>query len=116
MKKNARYEKDLPKKLYSFFLFYSESGSAPSFSKFARSIGVTISDIDFFRKHKEFDRAYRECIEIKRDYLIDAALTRRFDPSFVKFLLSEVKEDDTELSENSLSLTLEVLSEGENEA
>ena len=110
MKKSAKYENTLPKKLYSFFLYYSESGSAPSFSKFARSIGVTLSDIKLYRKHKEFDRAYRECNEIKRDYLTDCALCKRFDPSFVKFLLSsEYTEADRAEGSDSINLTLEVL-------
>ena len=82
----------------------------PSFSKFARSIGVTCQDIETFRKYKEFDRAYRECNEIKRDYLTDSALCKRFDPSFVKFLLSsEYGEGCEEEEGGSMHLTLEVL-------
>ena len=75
--------------MYIFFANYSENAGAPSFLKFARSIGVTSEDVEAFREHKEFDRAYRECAEIRRDYLIDNALSKRFDPSFTKFLLSE---------------------------
>lgn len=104
----------MPKNMYSFFISYSESAAAPSFSKFARSVGVTLEDVERFRRNSEFDRAYRECNEIRRDYLIDSALTRRFDPSLVKFLLQAefgMGEKEKEDTDNSLSVTLEVLSD-----
>ena len=111
--KTKKYTSDMPRKLYSFFLGYSESVGAPSFTKFARSIGATRADIEAFRKHAEFERAYEECNEIRRDYLIDNALCKRFDGSVTKFLLSaefgmgERKEEETD---NSFDFTLEVLS------
>ena len=73
--------------MYTFFRSYSDIG-APSIAKFAGSIGATVADIESFRKHREFERAYRECSEIRRDYLIDNALCKRFDSSLTKFLLS----------------------------
>ena len=82
-----KYTKDMPKRLYTFFISHQDVGVPPSFSKFARSIGCTLSEIEAWRKNRSFDRAWRECIEIRRDYLTDMALTRRFDPSLVKFLL-----------------------------
>ena len=87
--KKAKYEKDYPKRLYLYFSGYKEAFGAPSFSKFARSIGVTTEDVEEFREHKEFNKAYRECAEIRRDYLIDNALSKRFDSSFTKFLLQD---------------------------
>ena len=89
--------------MYSYFVnAVTECSCVPSFSKFARSIGVTLESLEGYRKHGEFDRAWRDCIEIRRDYLTDCALTRRYDPSFVKFLLgleldavSEGEEDKT---------------------
>ena len=80
MKKKIEYSCDMPRLLYTFFISHSDTASAPSFDKFARSIGATLADIERFREKREFDRAWRECSEIRRDYLIDAALTRRFDP------------------------------------
>ena len=105
-KKHA-YERDLPKRLYTFFACYDDERSAPSFQKFARAQGMTTEELLAFRKHKEFDRAYRECSEIRRDYLIDKALTKRFDASFTKYLLDEEQMPDTE--DSSLKVTLEVL-------
>ena len=85
--KGARYDSSMPGRLYSYFTSYSETG-APSFGKFARSIGATLEDIVSWRKYREFDRSWRECSEIRRDYLIDTALAKRNDPSLTKFLLS----------------------------
>ncbi len=98
--------------LYTYFVKYSEGG-APSFLKFARSVGVTLAELDRWRDHKEFDRAYRECSEIRRDYLIDSALTRKFDPSLVKYLLSSEydSEDALARSPSDIKVTLEVIGE-----
>ena len=106
-KKKFKYSSDLPRRMYSFFLSYCDQG-APSFSKFARSIGATLSDIEGFREREEFSRAYTECSEIRRDYLIDNALSRRNDPSFTKFLLSAEYgiEDD---APDDLTVKLEVV-------
>ena len=93
--------------MYKFFLEYSDSAGAPSLQKFAQSTGRTLAELESYRIHKNFDRAYRECGEIRRDYLVDRALTRRFDPSFVKFLLSEC--EDSETCDNELSVRLEVV-------
>ena len=112
MKKKSIYKRDLPHKLYLFFASYTDSG-APSFLKFARSIGATTEDIEAFREHKEFDRAYRECERIGRDYLIDNALIKRFDSSFTKFLLTEERENGQKDGDGGeIKLTLRVLDDG----
>ena len=110
-KKHSRYTSDLPRRMYTFFLKFDSPG-VPSFSKFARSINATLSDIEYFREHGEFDRAYRECSEIRRDYLIDNGLTKRFDSSFTKFLLSsEYRMGEEKLTdeERNVCVTLEVI-------
>ena len=96
--------------MYSFFLGYQDTG-VPSYDKFAKSIGCTYSQLEGFRAKKKFDRAWRECNEIRRDYLIDGALTRRFDPSFVKYLLSEEKESTARPEENRLEIEINVVGE-----
>lgn len=93
--------------MYLFFTSYNDRG-APSFQKFARSVGITAKDVESFRSHKKFDRAYRECQEIRRDYLIDRALDRRFDPSFTKFLLTLDGKSTEGDKDNELLLHLEV--------
>ena len=105
--KKHTYERDLPRRLYTFFACYDDERSAPSFQKFARAQGMTTEELLAFRKHKAFERAYRECNEIRRDYLIDRALTKRFDASFTKYLLDGEQTADTE--DSSLTVTLEVL-------
>ena len=106
-RRKVKYGKDLPRQMYCFFRGYSEEG-APSFIKFAQSIGATLAEVEGWRVHGEFERAYRECSEIRRDYLIDNALNRRYDPSFTKFLLSaEYKIEDGAPEE--LTFKLEVV-------
>lgn len=97
--------------MYSFFVNYSDVG-LPSFNKFARSIGTTSEEIEKFRRHGEFERAYQECSEIRRDYLIDNALAKRFDGTVTKFLLSCEFKMDKDLDNDErgrLDVTVEVL-------
>ena len=105
MKKNKGYYRGIEKDMYLFFIGYDEMG-APSFSKFARRIGLTLAELESFRKKKLFNKAYAECSEISRDYLKDTALTKRHDPSFVKYLLdTEESPGDT----GDIKFTLEVV-------
>jgi len=106
-KVKVKYTKGMPRAMYCFFRGYQDSG-APSFRKFADSIGATLRDIESWRVHEEFERAYLECSEIRRDYLIDNALTRRFDPSLVKYLLT-LEYGELPSAENELSVLLEVV-------
>ena len=108
-KKRVKYQKDRPHRLYAFFIGQRDS-TIPSFSKFAVSIGACLEDVKEWRKYREFDRAWRECSEIRRDYLIDAALTRRLDGSFAKFLLTEEVSAYPEES-GGIDFTLRVVDE-----
>ena len=91
MKKKNGYYRGIEKEMYLFFADYDEQG-VPSFSKFARTKGLTLEELLSFRKKRLFEKAYAECIEIRRDMLIDRALVKRFDPSFVKYLLDSEGE------------------------
>ena len=106
-KQKTKYSSDLPKRMYLFFLSYSDGG-LPSFRKFASSVGLTLAELMKMRSHREFDRAYAECREIRRDYLIDKALEKRFDSSFAKFLISLENEADDMEESSELRLHLEV--------
>ena len=92
--------------MYRYFRGFTDTG-APSFQKFAASIGVLLEDLESWRRYSAFDRSYRECSEIRRDYLIDNALTRRMDPSFVKFLLCDDKEVGA--ADEEISVKVEVV-------
>ena len=110
-KRKKGFSSELPKKMYLYFLGYSDVG-APSFGKFARSIGITLLQLESFKKNGKFEKAWRECSEIRRDYLIDSALTKRHDSSFTKFLLQAEYGMDGPLptdEESALAVTLEVL-------
>jgi hypothetical protein len=114
MKRKPKYPKDLPHKLYVYFTSYSAQTGAPSFLKFARSVGLTLEDLESFREHKEFDKAYRECAAIRRDYLIDNALSKRFDSSFTKFLLGEIENVNEKTGDGGeFNLTLKVIDESD---
>ncbi len=98
------YKKELAREMYLFFSGYSGAG-APSFSKFARAKGLTLSQLCSYRKYKRFREAYEECEALRRDYLIDRALGRGFDGSFVKFLLDREESD----APKEIKFKLEVL-------
>ena len=96
MARKIKFDKELPKRMYCFFTTYDDERSAPSFSKFARHVGTTVQALEELRRNRKFNDAWRECDEIRRDYLIDRALTKRFDASVVKFLLSSDSEVEEE--------------------
>ena len=102
-KKKAKFKDELCTRMYLYFLGYDDRG-LPSFTKFAKASGLTTEDIERFRKYPRFESAYRECKEIRRDYLIDRALDKRFDSSFAKFLIS--CEVEGESSDNAGDITL----------
>ena len=106
-KPKVKYSPELAGRMYLFFINYDDRG-VPSFQKFARSVGITTEDLESFRSHERFNRAYRECQEIRRDYLIDHALDKRFDGSFTKFLLMLDSENGEGDCDNQLLLHLEV--------
>ena len=99
-----KYTPDIAGKMYAYFSSYDGGGAVPSFSKFARLIGTTLSRLLSFRRYKRFNEAYLECNEIRRDYLIDGALAKRLDSSFTKYLIElEFGKDCTE-GENEITL------------
>ncbi len=99
----------LAKRMIAFFGSYSDEVGAPSFVKFARREGISCELIEAAREHEEFNSAYKECIEIRRDYLIDCALIKRFDSSTVKFLLGENAKCEDSADERGMEFTLRVL-------
>ena len=107
MKQDDKYRAEMPRLMYEYFNRFADVG-APSFDKFARSVGLTLEDVQGFREHEEFERAYRECSEIRRDYLTDNALSKRLDASLVKYLLDREYGAES-LGDSELRVTLEVV-------
>ena len=106
-KPTEKHMKRLAEKMYCFFADYEDRG-APSFAKFARSIGFSTAELESMRLDQNFNQSYLECRKIRRDYLIDRALDKRFDPSFTKFLLS--LDDEADKSDSGdFTLRLEVV-------
>ncbi|MBQ1260794.1 MAG: hypothetical protein IIX96_02150 [Clostridia bacterium] len=108
--KKAKYQSDLPRRMYSYFCSYEGAG-APSFSAFARSVGITLRTLNGYRSRRKFDEAYLECSEIRRDYLINNALCKRADSSFTKFILTSEYGMGAEVDKapESFKLTVEVV-------
>ena len=107
--KRAKYDKTLPRRMYHYFRTYDEKCGAPSFVKFATANGYTLDDLLSFRKHRPFELAYLAANEIRRDYLIDHALCRQFDGSFVKFLLTEEEKTSDGCEGDGLEVVLRVI-------
>ncbi|MBQ8321592.1 MAG: hypothetical protein IJX92_04435 [Clostridia bacterium] len=105
MNTKGKYNPSIPREMYLYFVTYSDKG-APSFEKFAKSKGITTEKLLSFRSRKRFAEAFEECRRIRHDLLVDGALTRTFDPSFVKFLLGD--EDGTE-GESDIRVSVEVI-------
>ena len=83
-----KYNKEYSKRMLNFFT-YGDGKALPSFPKFAFSIGARSADLEKWKQENEdFAAAYDECVARLCDMLTDGALAKRFDCSFVKFLLS----------------------------
>ncbi len=119
--KKTRYQKRFAKEMLAYFTLSPENAGEeiaqnglPSFVKFASRIGVTVEELNGFRKiHPEFDRAYAECEAKRNDLLIDGVVTKRFDSAFVRGLLQKNGKDgaETPVAEGEFKLTLTVLRE-----
>ncbi len=96
--------KEISQRMYCFFRDFRGDG-IPSFSKFARTEHLTLETLESLCKEEEFYRIWRECAEIRRDIIIDRAITRHGDGSFAKFLLGE----ESAVCDNRVEFTLTVV-------
>ena len=91
MKKKIGYKDAYAGAMCAFFSEYDPKEGVPHFGQFARSIGVSPEVLDdWCRRHPVFAQAYRRCLEIQRERLINGGLTKRFDPRFARFMLAAV--------------------------
>ena len=105
---SRRYYKELTRKLYIFFKNYADEG-LPSFTKFAKMHGLTTAKLASFRRYKKFNEAWLECLELRRDMIIDKALCRKFDGSVSKLLLSD--EGEISAADSNIDFVLTVVDE-----
>lgn len=97
------YDEKLPVKMLSYFSYTGENG-LPSFAKFAACTGYTTSALESFRgEHEDFALAYDECRARLFDMIAEGALTKKYDGSFAKFLLSGGLDFRTSCEDNEES-------------
>ncbi|MBQ4325051.1 MAG: hypothetical protein IJC29_04570 [Clostridia bacterium] len=90
--------------------FEDGTGAFPTFAEFARSVGVTVAELHRWRKEQpSFAAAWEECRERQKSHLIRGALTKQYDPSTCKYLLSELFGLGEESRDESFSVTVEVV-------
>ena len=86
---NKAYESTLPQRMLSYFSS-CEGNSLPSFAKFAAASGYSCAQLrSFCQESEDFAQAYEECRARLADMIAEGALTKRYDSSFAKFLLSD---------------------------
>lgn len=111
-----RYKTEYCQALLDYFR-QGGDGALPSLARFAYGLGIPYGLLAVWeRDHDEFATAMREARRILEELLVDKALAKAYDPTFVKFLLSEPRllwpasgaEDDR--------LTVEVVVAGERPA
>lgn len=102
--------KEIRRALIDYFANYSGQDGAPSLAKFRRGHGISYSDFEKLKRRRDFRDALKECSEFRRDYLIDCGLTKRFDASFVKFLL-QLEDNIGENEDNVPHISFEVSDE-----
>ena len=90
--------------------FTDDSGGFPTFSSFAIHIGVTMSELRTWQKeHPSFAMAWEECRERQKSLLIRGALSKKYDGSTAKYLLSAMFGLGEEENTQSFSVTVEVV-------
>ena len=85
---------DLKRSLINYFANYNGSDGAPSLAKFRRGHRISYAEFEKLKSREDFRDVLKECSEFRRDYLIDCGLTKRFDASFVKFILQLESESE----------------------
>ena len=101
---------DIRRALIDYFANYNGTDGAPSFAKFRRGHGLSYADFERLKKKRGFSDVLKECSEFRRDYLIDCGLTKRFDASFVKFVL-QIEDESGNVEIGTPIISFEVVDE-----
>ena len=85
----------------------SDGMEFPTFAGFAEQIGVTLRQLRTWKEEEPaFALAWDECRERQRARLITGGLTRRYDPTFCKYLLGEISPAE---ESQAFTVTVEVV-------
>lgn len=69
------------------------AANLPTFTKFARYIGVdTDTLVEWTKVHPEFSVSYKKCKELQKDFLIDNALAGRYNPAAFIFTAKNITD------------------------
>ena len=98
----------LKRALIDYFANYSGTDGAPSIVKFRKCHGLSYADFERLKSKRGFRDVLKECSEFRRDYLIDCGLTKRFDASFVKFVL-QIEDESGESDMSAPIISFEVV-------
>lgn len=79
----------LAEKMVAYFDGYDAQEGVPSFEKFAQAVSLDGKSelLSLAARFPPLSAAVLRCRDILRDRVTDAALLRRYDPSFCKYLL-----------------------------
>lgn len=103
------YDPSLERQMLSYFGGQAD-GEYPTFADFARRVGVPTAQLELWRSEQPaFASVWEECRHRQQARLITGALTRRFDPSFTKFLLCHEFGFGEENVETDFTVTVEVV-------
>lgn len=90
--------------------FQDNTGAFPTFAEFAKTVAVSVADLNRWRREEpSFAAVWEECVELQKSHLIRGALTKQYDPSTCKYLLSEVFGLGEESQDTGFSVTIEVV-------
>lgn len=103
------YDPSLERQMLSYFGGQIDS-EYPTFSSFARRVGLPLAQLESWQRDiPAFHAVWEECRARQKSALIQGGLTKRFDPSFAKFLLCHEFGFGEENTEGELTVTVEVV-------
>lgn len=107
--RTMEYDPSLERQMLSYFGGHDDS-EYPTFSHFARCVGLPLAQLESWRQEiPAFRAVWEECRARQKAKLICGGLTKTFDPSFAKFLLCHEFGFGEENTEAELTVTVEVV-------
>lgn len=101
----SEYRPCIIKKLYDYFNNFKSDGTSvlPTFEQFNQQCKISTQAFQEWRTaFPDFGVAYKNCLEIQKQWLTNGALSERYNPGFTKFLMIN---NHGMVSENSVQKT-----------